>query len=87
MTGGGSIDTEDEQFTGGQASPSSANRTNNGQWIKKRDELQAKLESLRDCRRAAYILNNSSHACKEQEKAPLDLRIEDFICMQLANTP
>ena len=56
---------------------------NNGVWRKKREELLAKFESIRDCRRAAYM----SHQCKEAEKSPHDLRIEDFLCMQLANTP
>lgn len=88
MTGGGSIDTEDENiFTGNQGSPSSGNRGGSGLWVKKRDELQTKFESLRDCRRTAYLSNSSNHSCKTLEKSPLDVRIEDLMCMQLSSVP
>lgn len=88
MTGGGSVDTEDENiYTGVQGSPSSGNRGGNGLWVKKRDELQAKFESLRDCRRTAYLTTTSNHNCKAFEKSPLDVRIEDLMCMQLSSIP
>ena len=47
---GSAIDTEDEiNNQGGLGSPSSAARQNAGLWLKKRDELISKFESLRDC--------------------------------------
>ena len=71
MTGGGSIDTEDENmYIGGQGSPSSVNRVPSGMWIKKKAELQAKLESIRDCRRTAYLSANTNHSCNSFEKNP-----------------